>query len=100
MFDKKELLSGTEYLLTHYQIDIYRHLASYMEDNNITKEQVCEKLKCSKNFINNILSGYTNLKLEELIRLGVLIGKVPYIEFVKPDEYWSIQEQKLYGDGK
>lgn len=93
MFTKKELLEGPEYLLTKYQNEIFRQVKSYMETNNLTQKQLAEKLGVSSAYISQVLNGNFNFTLKKLIELGIMIGKVPSINFISPDKYWQQQKK-------
>jgi transcriptional regulator with XRE-family HTH domain len=88
MLSKKELLATPSYLLTKYQNEIYRQLVSYMDSNNLTQKEVAERLGVSGSYISQVLNGNFNFTLKKLIELGLMIGKVPYFEFVGIDEFW------------
>ena len=89
MISKKELLQGPDYLLSTYQLEMYRQLALYMQANHLSKEEVAEKLGVSKTYVGQILNGNFNSTLERLIELGLMMGKVPLLTFVEPTEYWE-----------
>jgi len=58
-------------------------------DNNLKKKDIAEKLKVSNSYISQILNGDFNFTLKKLIELGLVIGKIPYLEFIGFDEYWK-----------
>jgi transcriptional regulator with XRE-family HTH domain len=88
MFNKKELLKRPNYLLSKYQNEIYRQLVDYMRLNNLSQKDVAGSLGVSNSYISQILNGNFNFTLKKLIELGLLMGKVPSIEFVDFDEFW------------
>ncbi len=88
MFKKEELLAKPNYLLTTYQNEIYRQVISYMKENNLSQKDVAEKLGVSNAYISQIINGNFNFTLKKLIELGLMIGKVPALEFVEFNEYW------------
>lgn len=89
MLNKKELLEGPEYLLTGYQNEIFRQLSAYMEKHQMSQKELAEKLGVSNAYVSQILNGNFNFTLKKLIELGLLIGKVPNIEFMDQDEFWK-----------
>ncbi len=91
MINKKELLTRPDYLLTKYQNEIYRQLVSYMEQNQLTQKDIAEQLGVSNAYVSQILNGNFNFTLKKLIELGLLIGKVPSIQFVDVADYWKQQ---------
>ena len=89
MLTKDELLDSPEYLLEKYQNQIFRQLQQYMTDNGLSQKDIAEKLGVSRAYINQILNGNFNFTLKKLIELGLLIGKVPKIEFIDKTEFQS-----------
>lgn len=88
MLTHSELLKHHNYLLRSYQLEIYKQLATYMNENNLKKKDIAEKLNVSNAYVSQILNGEFNFTLKKLIELGLAINKVPYLEFISPSEYW------------
>ena len=87
---QSELLKYPNYLLSTYQLQFYSLLHLYMKDNGIKKQKdVAVKLGLSDASVYKILRGECNLSLEKIIELGLKLGKVAYLEFVSPDEYFK-----------
>jgi transcriptional regulator with XRE-family HTH domain len=82
MISKQELLKRPNYLLTKYQNEIFRQVSAYMLSNNLSQKQVAEKLGVSNAYVSQILNGNFNFALKKLIEIGLMIGKVPTIEFL------------------
>jgi len=89
MLSQDELLKYPNYLLSTYQLEIYKQLSLYMERNNLKQRDVAKKLNFSEAYVSQILNGNFNFTLKKLIELGLAIGKVPYLEFVEANEYWE-----------
>jgi transcriptional regulator with XRE-family HTH domain len=87
MFSKEELLKRPNYLLTKYQNEIYRQLVEYMQTNNLTQKDVAERLGASSAYVSQILNGNFNFTLKKLIEIGVMVGKIPALEFVDVSEF-------------
>lgn len=94
MISKEDLLKHPNYLLTRYQIEIFRQLEEYRIANNLTQKDLAQKLGVSSAYVNQVLRGKFNFTLKKLIQLGIAIGKIPSIEFLTVDDYWSKQETK------
>jgi transcriptional regulator with XRE-family HTH domain len=88
MTENDELLKYPNYLLTTYQLEIYRQLRLYMDKNKLKQKDVAQQLNFSDAYVSQILNGKFNFTLKKLIQLGIVIGKVPHLEFVESDEYW------------
>lgn len=93
MLDQQELLKYPNYLLSNYQLEIYRQLALYMKERNLKKKDMAKELKVSGPYISQILNGEFNFTLKKLIELALAIGKVPYLEFITPTEYWRREKE-------
>jgi predicted XRE-type DNA-binding protein len=93
MFNKEELLKSPNYLLTKYQNEIYRQMVSYMRANNLAQKDVAEKLGVSSAYISQILNGNFNFTLKKLIEIGLMIGKIPALEFVEMGEFWRRERE-------
>ncbi len=93
MLSKKELLEGPEYLLTGYQNEIFRQLTAYMEMHNLSQKDIAKSLGVSNAYVSQILNGNFNFTLKKLIELGLIMGKVPHLEFLNQDEFWKRSNQ-------
>lgn len=93
MLSKKELLSTPNYLLTKYQNEIFRQLVHYMESNNLSQKDIAEKLGVSGSYISQVLNGNFNFTLKKLIDLGLMMDKIPNLEFVSIDEFWFSEKE-------
>lgn len=94
MISKEDLLKQPNYLLSKYQIEIFRQLDAYRRTNNLTQKALAKKLGVSTSYVNQVLKGKFNFTLKKLIELGVAIGRIPSIEFLSAADYWSRQEVK------
>ena len=93
MFSKEELLKRPNYLLTKYQNEIYRQLVDYIQSNNLTQKDVAKRLGVSSAYISQILNGNFNFTLKKLIEIGLMVGKVPAVEFVDFNEFWRREKE-------
>ena len=93
MLSKKELLSSPNYLLTKYQNEIFRQLVHYMKSNNFSQKDIAEKLGVSGSYISQVLNGNFNFTLKKLIELGLMMDRIPNLEFVTFDEFWLREKE-------
>lgn len=91
--ENNDLLKYPNYLLSTYQLEIYKQLGLYMEENKLRKKDIAKQLKFSNSYISQILKGKFNFTLKKLIELGLAINKVPYLEFIDKDEYWRREKE-------
>jgi transcriptional regulator with XRE-family HTH domain len=89
MLTKEEMLEHPNYLLGTYQLEIYNQLGTYMEKNQLKSKDIADKLKVSQSYVSQVLNGNFNFTLKKLIELGLMIKKVPYLQFLDPDDYWQ-----------
>lgn len=94
MISKRNLLKHPNYLLSKYQIEIFRQLETYRQQNNLTQKDLAAKLNVSTSYINQVLKGKFNFTLKKLLELGIAIGKIPSIEFLTVEDFWSRNEVK------
>lgn len=94
MISKNNLLKHPNYLLSKYQIEIFRQLETYRHQNNLTQKDLAAKLNVSTSYVNQVLKGKFNFTLKKLIELGIAIGKVPSIEFLTVEDFWTRNEVK------
>ncbi len=93
MITNEKRLKYPNYLLTKYQNEIYRQLVSFMKYKNMSQKDLAKELGVSNAYVSQILNGNFNFTLKKLIELGLMIGKVPSLEFVDFNEYQHKQDQ-------
>ena len=81
MLKNNELVQRPEYWLETIQNEIFRQVAAYLKDNNLTQTQLAKQLGVSKGYISQIMKGEFNYTLKKLIEISLAIGKAPIIEF-------------------
>lgn len=87
MLSKDELLRYPNYLLTKYQLEIYRQVVKYMAEKNLSKGDLAKQMNVSSPYISQILNGNFNYTLKKLIEIGLQIGQVPVLSFIPIKQY-------------
>lgn len=80
-----------------YYLDGMLH--RYLKDNNMTQQELADKLQVSKGYISKILNGEFDHKLSKLVELGLACDMVPKFEFV-PKKYADIVLKGTYLSNK
>ena len=84
---REELLQSPAYWTTGLQMELYRHIATFMEHHHMNKTQLAEYLGCSKGYVTQLLNGDFDHKLSKFVELSLAIGKIPEITFTDVNEY-------------
>jgi transcriptional regulator with XRE-family HTH domain len=87
MLSKDELLKYPDYLLTKYQLEIYRQMVKYMQEKNLSKGDLAKQMNVSNPYISQILNGNFNYTLKKLIEIGLQIGQVPMLSFIPVEQF-------------
>ena len=87
MLSKEELLKYPDYLLTKYQLEIYRQVENYRQTNDLSKSDLAKQMGVSNPYVSQILNGNFNYTLKKLIEIGLTIGQIPVLNFVPLKEY-------------
>jgi transcriptional regulator with XRE-family HTH domain len=78
---RKKLLSSPEYWILEIQMQLYKIINDFMENNNINRTQLADKLGVTKGYISQILNGDFDHRISKLVELALSVGKVPRIKF-------------------
>jgi transcriptional regulator with XRE-family HTH domain len=71
-----------EYLLEGLMIDVTEQIVREMENNNISRTQLAQKLGCSNAYITKLLSGTGNLTLKKLLEISAALDCTLDLAFV------------------
>jgi transcriptional regulator with XRE-family HTH domain len=94
MINRQELFKTPNYLLTKYQNEIFRQLDAYMRQHGLSQKEIAEKLGVSNAYVSQILNGNFNFTLKKLIEIGLMMGRVPSIEFLTKDDFEQKEKKK------
>ena len=81
MFKREELVNRPEFWLETIQNEIFRQVAAYLKDNNMTQTQFAMQLGVSKGYVSQVMKGEFNYTLKKLIELSLAVGKAPVVDF-------------------
>lgn len=91
---RAEFLSSRGHWITKLQLDLYSELRTYMEENNLNRTQLAERLGVSKGYISQVLNGDFDHKISKLVDLALLMGKVPEVTYTNLNAYINADAQK------
>lgn len=97
MIKKEDLLKRPNYLLTKYQNEIYRQLIEYKETNGISQSEIAKKLDVSDAYVSQVFNGEFNFTLKKIIEIGLMIGKIPTLNFVDINKYIADSDNNFSG---
>ena len=75
------------YWLKKIQVELYNELLDYIEANNLTQNDLAQKLNVSKGYISQLLNGKFDHKVSKLVDLAFLMDKFPVINYPKQEKY-------------
>jgi len=83
LFNQDELTNSPEYWIEKIQNQLYRELIQYQEKEKLTKTQLAKRLEISVRRLNKMLSGECMYRLDEIIKISLLLSKEP-LPFLSP----------------
>ena len=96
-----ELKSTQEYWTTRIQLTLYSCIKDYMEQNNISRTELAQRLGVTKGYITQLLNGNFDHRLSKLVELSLAIGLIPQINFIPANEFNpNTQPEKPIYQGK
>ena len=78
---REDILRSPEYWIAQIQIALYNKAEEFMQENNLTRTQLAERLGVSKGYVSQLLNGDYDHKLSKLVELALAFGVVPQIGF-------------------
>ncbi len=82
----KERFESPYYWVGKIQLQLFRAINEYLEENDMTRKEFAEQLGVSKGYVSQILNGNFDHKLSKMIELMLAIGMVPSLEMVPVEE--------------
>lgn len=76
---RETLLQSPEFWVENIRTELFNVVQNYLEDNNMSRKQLAEKLGVSKGYISQILNGDSDHRLSKIVSLATALGKAPYI---------------------
>jgi len=90
--ERQELITNKEYILAGMQLKILNLLEEFMQNKNLKRNELAEKLEVTKGYISQIMNVAYDHKLTKVIELALACEKVPMLFFVEMDKL--IQEDR------
>lgn len=76
---REELLNSKEYWIAGMQISIFEAVSQYMEENNLTENELALRLNCNQRMASEILAGDFSGTINEFVSILLMCGKVPLL---------------------
>jgi len=76
----KENMKEPYYWTAKIQLDLFRAIHTYLEENEMTRKEFAEQLGVSKGYVSQIMNGNFDHKLSKMIELMLAIGMVPSLD--------------------
>lgn len=75
----RDLLQSSEFWEENIKTEIFNVIQDYMDENELNRKELAEKIGVSKGYISQVLNGDSDHRLSKLVALALAAGKVPYI---------------------
>ena len=95
MLKREELVNRPQFWLETIQNEVFRQVAEYLKDNNMTQNQFAEQLGVSKGYVSQVMKGEFNYTLKKLIELSLAVDKAPVIVFKPLNEVIQNEKENL-----
>ena len=76
-----QLLRSKEYWLTQLQCQIYSEVEEYLEANNMTKQDLANKIGVDVRSISTTMNGNFDQKISRLVSLALAMNKALVVSF-------------------
>lgn len=73
------LLQRPEFWIENIRTELFNMVQEYLEENNMSRKELAEKLGVSKGYISQVLNGESDHRLSKIVSLATSLGKAPYI---------------------
>lgn len=82
-----KIMDQPAYWVEAFNGELYDAIAKYMNENNINRKQLSEKLGISKGRVSQILNGNINFSIEKFVEISLKIDKYPCLELKSKSKY-------------
>ena len=89
MITYQELLTTPEYWTTRIQLELYRIINDYINNNHLTRTELANKLGVTKGYVSQVLSGDFDHRLSKFVELSLAAGVIPKVSFIPTDKVFA-----------
>lgn len=82
-----KVMDQPSYWVEAFNGELYDAIAKYMDENNINRKQLSEKLGISKGRVSQILNGNINFSIEKFVEISLKIDKYPCMVLKSKPDY-------------
>ena len=76
-YTQDELLRDETYWTTQIQLDLFRQIEDYLQENQLSRKDFAKQLGVSKGYVSQILNGSYDHKLSKFVSLCLAVNKAP-----------------------
>ncbi len=80
-YTQEELLRDETYWTTKIQLELFRQIENYLEENHLSRKEFAKQLGVSKGYVSQILNGNYDHKLSKFVSLCLAVNKAPKLVF-------------------
>jgi transcriptional regulator with XRE-family HTH domain len=91
--ERSELLQSKEYWTEKIKLELFEMVTQFKETNNLTIENLADRLGVTKGYVSQILNGNFDHKISKLVDLALACNMVPVIKYEPISQY--IQDDEL-----
>lgn len=81
-----------QYWTAQIQMRLLQLIQSYLDDKNMTRTELAEKLGVTKGYVSQVMAGDYDHRISKMVELTMTIGYIPQISFVPAEEIFSESE--------
>lgn len=87
-----DLIQTPEFWLENLRNQLFNILQNYMDENNLTQQDLADKFGWSKGYISQVLHGNSDHRISKLVQMALTVGKVPYVYFKDLSEVVELEK--------
>lgn len=78
---REEIINSPSFCVSKIQLELFRKVNTYMEENGMNRTEFAKKLGVSKSYVTQLLNGQFDFRLSKFVELAIAIGFRPTITY-------------------